>query len=121
VVAVRIPTPLYEAVVRDLLGGLLERPSYAQIVAWTCEDHDEDVIAELTHAVAASSRTPRGRRLASDGVPLALRFQPDERAALDTVIRRAGGEAAKITRTAGVAAALRVAVKYGIQSGPPHP
>ncbi len=114
VVAVRILKPLYDAVVHDLLGTLVERPSYAQIVAWTCEDHCEDVIAELTHAAATAVREPRGRKLAREGVPLTLRFKPEERAALEEVIRRAGGEAAKFTRTAGVAAALRVAVKYGI-------
>jgi hypothetical protein len=114
VVAVRILKPLYDAVVHDLLGTLVERPSYAQIVAWTCEDHCDDVIAELTHAAATAARQPRGRKLAREGVPLTLRFKPEERVALEEVIRRAGGDAAKITRTAGVAAALRVAVKHGI-------
>ncbi len=117
VVAVRILKPLYDAVVHDLLGTLVERPSYAQIVAWTCEDHHEDVIAELTYAAATAAREPRGRKLAREGVPLTLRFKPEERVALERVISRAGGEAAKITRTAGVAAALRVAVKYGIPAG----
>jgi hypothetical protein len=41
------PGPLFEAVVRDLLGPLVERPSYAQIVAWTCQDHPGEVHAEL--------------------------------------------------------------------------
>lgn len=115
VVAVRIPKALYDAVVLDLLGGLVERPSYAQIIAWTCEDHAEEVIAELTYATTTSGRAPRGRKLASDSVPLTLRFQQlTEQASLDDVIRRARGEGAKITRTAGVVAALRVAVKQGI-------
>ena len=112
--AVRIPKPLYDAVVHDLLGTLVERPSYAQIVGWTCEDHADDVVAELLHAAAAVRRAPRGRRLATDGVPLTLRFQPTERAALDDVIRRAEEEAEKITRTAAVTAALRAAVKHGV-------
>jgi hypothetical protein len=115
VVAVRIPKALYDAVIHDLLGGLVERPSYAQIIAWTCEDHAEEVIAELKYATNTSARAPRGRKLASDTVPLTLRFQQlSERASLDDVIRRARGEGAKITRTAGVVAALRVAVKQGI-------
>jgi len=85
VVAVRIPKALYDAVVHDLLGGLVERPSYAQIIAWTCEDHAEEVIAELTYTTT-SARAPRGRKLASDSVPLTLRFQqPTERASLDDV------------------------------------
>jgi hypothetical protein len=121
VVAVRIPKALYDAVVHDLLGGLVERPSYAQIIAWTCEDHAEEVVAELTYATTTSARSPRGRKLASDSVPLTLRFQQlTERASLDDVIRRAGGEGAKITRTAGVVAALRVAVKQGIPAAAPQ-
>ena len=121
VVAVRIPKALYDAVIHDLLGGLVERPSYAQIIAWTCEDHAEDVIAELTYASATSARAPRGRKLASDSVPLTLRFQQlTEQASLDDVIRRARGEGAKITRTAGVVAALRVAVKQGIPVAAPQ-
>src|ERR1035437_4168905 len=97
-----------------LAGGVVERPSYAQITARTCEDHAEEVIAELTNATTTSARAPRGRKLASDSVPLTLRFQQlAERASLDDVIRRARGEGAKITRTAGVVAALRVAVKQG--------
>jgi hypothetical protein len=122
VVAVRIPKALYDAVVHDLLGGLVERPSYAQIIAWTCEDHAEEVIAELRYATTTTSaRSPRGRKLASDSVPLTLRFQQlTERASLDDVIRRARGEGAKITRTAGVVAALRVAVKQGIPAAAPQ-
>jgi hypothetical protein len=121
VVAVRIPKALYDAVVHDLLGGLVERPSYAQIIAWTCEDHAEEVIAELTYATTTSARSPRGRKLASDSVPLTLRFQQlTERASLDDVIRRTRGEGAKITRTAGVVAALRVAVKQGIPAAAPQ-
>lgn len=111
--AVRIPRPLYDAVVHDLLGSHVERPSYAQVVSWTCEDHAGDVLAELAHSLTAAARAPRGRRLAGDGVPLTLRFQPSERAALEAVLDQAGGGALKVTRTAGVIAALRVAVKHG--------
>lgn len=114
VTAVRIPKPLYDAVIHDLLGTSIERPSYAQVVAWTCEDYGAEVVIELTSALQRADREPRGRRLASDGVPLTLRFQLEERGALDDVIRRAGGPGGKVTRTAGVTAALRVAVKYGI-------
>jgi hypothetical protein len=115
VVVVRIPKPLYDAVVIDLLVGAVERPSYAQIVAWTCEDRPHDVVEELRRAGARTDRTPRGRKLATEVVALTLRFQPAERAALDELVARAGGgEAGKITRTAAVAAALRVAVKNGL-------
>jgi hypothetical protein len=112
--AVRIPKPLYDAVVHDLLAGAIERPSYAQIVAWTCEDRPDDVLAELARATTQQSRTPRGRKLAVEGVPLTLRFQTDERRHLDALLTRATTSATRITRTAGVVAALRVAVKHGL-------
>jgi hypothetical protein len=115
--AVRIPKPLYDAVVRDLLGSQIERPSYAQVVGWTCEDHAKEVVAELRHAISTAGRAPRGRKLATEGVPLTLRLKPAERAALDEVSRTAGATA-KVTRTAVVTAALRVAVKYGVSVVP---
>ena len=111
VVAVRIPRPLYEAVVRDLLGPLIEKPSYAQVIAWTCTDHPEDVRAELHRITELSARAPRGRRIAAETVPLTPRFQPPELDTLDSVLRDVGGDA---TRTAAVVAALRVAVKHGL-------
>lgn len=117
VVAVRIPKPLYDAVVIDLLAGQHERPSYAQIVTWTCEDHRDEVLAEITHAAKLATRLPRGRKLASEVVPLTLRFQPNEREALDDVMARCRddvGDRRNITRTAAVIAALRVAVKQGV-------
>ena len=53
VVAVRVPRALYESVVRDLLGALVEKPSYAQIIAWTCQDHPDEVRVELQRQVTA--------------------------------------------------------------------
>jgi hypothetical protein len=104
---------LYEAVVRDLLGPLVERPSYAQIVAWTCQDHPGEVNAELERHVSTEARAPRGRRLASDSVPLTPRFLATELALVDAIIKDVAGTA-KVTRTAAVVAALRVAIKQGI-------
>jgi hypothetical protein len=114
VVAVRVPRPLYEAVVRDLLGPLVERPSYAQIVAWTCQDHPGEVHAELQRHVSTEARAPRGRRIAADSVPLTPRFLAAELALVDAIINDVAGTTAKVTRTAAVVAALRVAVKQGI-------
>ena len=114
VVAVRIPRALYESVVRDLLGALVEKPSYAQIIAWTCQDHPDEVRAELQRQVAADGRAPRGRRIASDSVPLTPRFQPAELAVLDAVAAEVADGPGKVTRTAAVIAALRVAVSQGI-------
>ena len=114
VVAVRIPRALYESVVRDLLGALVEKPSYAQIIAWTCQDHPDEVRAELRRQVTADGRAPRGRRIASDSVPLTPRFQPAELAMLDEVAAEVADGSGKVTRTAAVIAALRVAVSQGI-------
>lgn len=114
VVAVRIPRALYESVVRDLLGALVEKPSYAQIIAWTCQDHPDEVRAELRRQVTADGRAPRGRRIASDSVPLTPRFQPAELALLDEVAAEVADGSGKVTRTAAVIAALRVAVSQGI-------
>ena len=105
---------MYEAVVRDLLGPMVERPSYAQIVAWTCQDHPGEVHAELQHQVATEARAPRGRRIAADSVPLTPRFLAAELALVDAIINDVAGTTAKVTRTAAVVAALRVAVKQGI-------
>jgi hypothetical protein len=114
VAAVRIPKPLYDAVVHELLAPLLERPSYAQIVAWTCEDHPDEVRAELERSTQSTRRAPRGRRLATDAVPLTLRFTPHELTALQSLMQSLESAGDRITRTAGVIAALRVAVKHGI-------
>jgi hypothetical protein len=114
VVAVRVPKPLYDAVVHELLGPLLERPSYAQIVGWTCEDHPGEVRAELERSTQNARRAPRGRRLATEAVPLTLRFASAELAALEHLMDSVARTDERITRTAGVIAALRVAVKHGL-------
>ena len=114
VVAVRVPRALYESVVRDLLGALVEKPSYAQIIAWTCQDHPDEVRLELQRQVTADSRAPRGRRIASESVPLTPRFQPAELAVLDAVAAEVADGSSKVTRTAAVVAALRVAIRQGV-------
>jgi hypothetical protein len=106
VVAVRVPRSLYAEVVRRLSDAERAHPSYAQLVAWTCEDRRDEVVARLERALRPSARRPRGRRPASDSVPLTLRFQLAELAALDAVIARAHAASVAVTRTAAVAAAL---------------
>lgn len=114
--AVRIPRPLYEKVINELLAGA-ERPSYAQVVGWTCEDHPEAVLAQLMSDSRTAARVPRGRRKAAESVALTLRFQPQELAHLDQVIQQASGSrGAQVTKTAAVIAALSVAVKTRIES-----
>jgi hypothetical protein len=107
-VAVRIPRELYMAVQDHVLGAAVERPSYAQLVTWTVEDHPEDALVELREQLARAARVPRGRRLAADSVPIAPRFQPHELAVLDQLISDAGGA----SRTDAIVAAFRVALRH---------
>lgn len=113
----RIPRLLYEKVINELLADGVERPSYAQVVGWTCEDHPEAVLAQLMWASRTAARVPRGRRKAAESVALTLRFQPQELAHLEQVIRQASGSrGTQVTKTAAVIAALSVAVKSGTKS-----
>lgn len=107
-VAVRVPRELYLAVQDHVLGAAVERPSYAQLVTWTVEDHADDARAELREQLARAARIPRGRRLAADSVPIAPRFQPDELAVLDGLIADVGGS----SRTDAIVAAFRVALRH---------
>ena len=110
-VHVRTPAPLSEAL-NQLLVGQLELPSYTQIVTWTCQDHPQDVIAELTRE-SDQQRIPARRRAVTPTVPVNLKFRGEQLAALLDLIP--GGPDA-VTRTAAVIASFRVAVKHGIPS-----
>lgn len=108
---VRIPAALSEAL-NQLMVGLLEQPSYTQIVTWTCQDHPQDVVAELTRE-SDRARVPARRKAVTPTVPMNLKFRDEQLAALLQLIP--GGPDA-VTRTAAVTAAVRVAVKHGIPS-----
>lgn len=113
-VAVRIPRVLYDAVVTTLLSDS-ERASYGQLVAWTVEDHAEAVLEELlARQRARTSRSPRGRRLPADTVPITLRLLPEELDSVDLLVDAAGGTEAGVTRTALAVAALHVAVQTAL-------
>jgi hypothetical protein len=80
-------------VVRDLLGPLVDRSSYAQIVAWTCQDHPGEVHAAPSYS--AEARAPRGRRIAADSVRLTPRFLAAGLALVDAIITGVAGTTAK--------------------------
>ena len=105
---------MYEAVVRDLLGPLVERPSYAQIVAWTCQDHPGEVHAELQRQVATEARAPRGRRIAADSVPLTPRFLAAELALVDAIITEVVGTTAPrvVLETCGIPIDKRLSMRW---------
>ena len=110
VVAARIPTPLWQSVMDGPLGGR-ERPSYAQLISWTCLDHPDEVIAQI-RASLVPDRTPRGRRLATPVNTITVRFRQDELAAFDELIERASTQGQRVTRTAGIIAALQVSIAH---------
>lgn len=111
--AVRLPAEVYRDVNDVLLSGA-ERPSYGQLVMWTLEDHRAEVGAQVERDLPdPSTRTPRGRRLAEDRVPIGLQLLADERADLDDLAADVSdrNEGAKVTRTDVAVAALRVALR----------
>lgn len=111
VVAARIPTGLWQQVSDKLLSGR-ERPSYAQVLTWTCLDHPREVIDRIQVAAANQDRTPRGRRVAAPVNTITVRFRADELATFDALLSEAGGEGPAPTRTSGVIAAFEVAVQH---------
>lgn len=112
-VAVRIAHTLYEQVTERLLAGP-ERPSYGQLVVWTCEDHPDAVVGRVVAArPGAGSRRPRGRRLAAESVQVTLRLTLTERSRLDALADRVREiHPGRVTRTEVAAAALRIALDH---------
>lgn len=111
-VAVRIPPTLYNEVNNDLLSSP-ERPSYGQLVLWTCEDYPDDVVAAVREALPQPGvRRPRGHTLASEGVQITLRMTVEERDFLDGIADRArpAPHVKRVTRTEVATAALRLAL-----------
>ncbi|WP_239341130.1 hypothetical protein [Frankia sp. CiP3] len=107
--AVRVPRDLYLSVVERLLSGV-ERPSYGQLVAWTCEDYPDEVLNALPRT-APGARIPRGRRLAAESVQVTLRGDA-ELPVIDQLAARA-----EMTRTAVTIAALTVAMRHAGEGG----
>lgn len=111
-VAVRIPPTLYNDVNNSLLSGP-ERPSYGQLVLWTCEDYPDDVVAAVREALPPpGARRPRGHTLAAEGVQITLRMTTEERDFVDEMADRARptSYAKRVTRTEVATAALRLAL-----------
>lgn len=117
-VTARVPRDLYEQL-SATLARLNERPSYAQIVAWTCRDHTDEVLDEITDAAYQADNALRGRRPAASTVLIAPRFRPSELAALDRIIMSAAERlAASPTRTSAIDAAIRTAIRTGVPGIP---
>jgi len=111
VAAARLPQDLYEALT-VFLSASPERPSYAQLISWTCQDQPAAVVDDLALSAASLARVPRGRVKAAPFALVTPRFLPDEIGAVDTVQQRAAAELDQpITRTQVICSAIRVAIR----------
>lgn len=111
-VPARVPAELYDKALPLVTG--IGRPSWGQLVAWTCQDNDAEVLAELIEPdQPGASRRPRGQnRQGTAGLQVTARLNADEFTAFEQVMQQASRKAeAPVTRTKVVIAALTVATR----------
>lgn len=111
-VPARVPAELYDKALPLVTG--IGRPSWGQLVAWTCQDSSTEVLAELLEPNQPdASRRPRGQnRQGTAGLQVTARLNADEFTAFDQVMQQATRKAeSTVTRTKVVIAALTVATK----------
>lgn len=111
-VPARVPGDLYTQALPLVKG--VGKPSWGQLIAWTCQDHHDAVLAEVLALVADSvgSRRLRGpNREGAAALQVTARVDALELEAVDDVLKRAQGKAkTKVTRTHVVIGALKVAL-----------
>ena len=115
--AARVPIDLYDSA-ENLVKGR-GKPSWGQLIAWTCSTRQQDVVNEvLTQAQPAPGLIPRGQnKRGTASTQITARFTPDEHAtfARTRELAQATVDAAEspvdgpVTATLVVIAALRVA------------
>lgn len=112
----RIPISLYEETEHLVKGP--GRPSWGQLVAATCQHHQDDVTAAVVDSFGRDqSSRPRGQnRSALPTTQISARFTPDEADSFSVAVRTATvrvrqscGDDIPVTATAVVIAALKVA------------
>jgi len=110
-VPARVPGELYDAA-QPLVKGV-GKPSWGQLIAWTCQDHKEEVVAMVLELARTAARRPRGQNAqGTPGLQVTARLDRTELPAVDEVKKLAGQKAErKVTRTDVLIAALTVAVK----------
>lgn len=111
-VPARVPAELYDKALPLVTG--IGRPSWGQLVAWTCQDNGAEVLAELIEPDQPdASRRPRGQnRQGTAGLQVTARLNADEFTAFDQVMQQASRKAeSPLTRTKVVIAALTVATR----------
>lgn len=115
--AARVPIEIYDNA-EDLVKGR-GKPSWGQLIAWTCTTRQQDVINEvLTLTQPAPGLVPRGQnKRGTASTQITARFTPDEHATFTHTreLARAAADAAEhpiegpVTATLVVIAALQVA------------
>ena len=110
-VAARVPGDLYDLASPMVKG--VDRPSWGQLVAWTCQDRSAEVAKEVDRTLhaAGSPRRPRGQnRAAAAAMQVTARLLSDELASVDALRRADPATGEPVTRSVVVNAALRAAV-----------
>jgi hypothetical protein len=112
-VAARIPGPLYETALPLVKG--VRKPSWGQLVTWTCQDHASAVRKEVT-VLAQATTTPRRlrgqNREGEATMQVTARVLPDELAVLDDLRETLNVVVDPlVTRTMVIIAALTVATR----------
>lgn len=111
VAAARLSQDLYDDLTA-FLGRATERPSYAQLISWACQDQPDAVMDDLLQSAAPQARAPRGRAKASSFALVTPRFLPDEIGFVDAVQQQASDQLGRpINRTQVICAAIRVAIR----------
>lgn len=111
VAAARLPQDLYDDLT-EFLGRATERPSYAQLISWACQDQPDAVMDDVLQSAAPQARAPRGRAKASPFALVTPRFLPDEIGFVDAVQQQAAHQLRRpINRTQVICAAIRVAIR----------
>lgn len=111
-VPARVPADLYAAA-QPLVKGV-GKPSWGQLVAWTCQDHKDEVVATILEQAQESARRPRGQnQQGTAGLQVTARLlDKTELPALEEVVKAAAQRAdRKVTRTMVLIAALTVATR----------
>lgn len=109
----RVPADLYEQATPLVKG--IGRPSWGQLVAWTCIDHRDKVLDHVRSQIDGKGRRePRGQnREGTAGLQVTASVDTGELTAIDTIIKSVQAKTSdtKVTRTMVVIGALDVAVR----------
>ncbi|PWJ23354.1 hypothetical protein ATK17_3848 [Branchiibius hedensis] len=113
VIPARVPASLYSGAL-DLVKGR-GKPSWGQLVSWTCQDHSEAVLGAIAGLVEAAEGPRRLRGQNREGGPttqVTARVTDEELEAVEALRASAADRAQRdVTRTLVVIGALQVATR----------